>query len=1098
VAFGAIDLFSGSKSITGSNLWQVDKNPLMQLDEGVEDIVGKQATQVGDFMMTSILNSLDAMLGIPPSKPSSPPTSTTQWTDVVQWVNDFLGFFGLSSVGSTTGGSSSSTPGSVDWNSWSSILAYVENLLWPTNKVAPIVTDPNSSAGVAGFVPIENLAVEILGELIGGAQGVIDAILNSVGIPPGSGTENQVNQYFTDLLNMFGNPNLTNASYSATQSTINFIEQMLAPTNLLAPLEQLFPGVFTVPGQNIPGLDASKITTGVFANSFIPGLEQTWNAGINALLGSGSGLEGFATALQNIPGDNLIGTIAAQLISGTLSALTIPGLDATVITSGQFPQTMISELPSQLNNILGQLSAPFDPSLTPNLSIYALGNFSPNLLVNPTYPDASSVNDPTGNWVWSGVSHTLDGSGSVMVTADATDLVLPVGAIIPVSPGQSLTCSHWLTWSDVTGTGLCFTLSLDTFTGGAAVGNVALQSVNNPAPSSAGWVELSGGYAVPPSGVDGVQLVLEVTAACVSGTVHWDDGSVQKTQLMAQSWMAGLTGDINNLYSGLSVTAAQTDMISLVNTLGLGSYSTVGAALAGITQRLTGINIAGLLDASWLTNILNIPLLPASAIPPIDATKVVTGTLSASTMPVVTVSTTNAAGHTVIPDVQTIFNGLVNSWSGLNSDLNFLMAEANVAMTSMFGNIITNSVTGQNNSQLSAGLSNSGVAQTVNFANYADNTLGSPPTATPPGPGFVITYGLGPDAGSVGTPGSSSLNITGGLAHWNVVPDGNRIALAMYPTPTLTGFQRLGATVGSGPTMSGGVSGANYIIARANGSGAPGTAIPTDYVYAKFYAVGLLSYAADLGCVVGGVRHVWVTGIPMPINANNWLQCGTAANPRQFQIISGTNPVYTYTDAAAQSAYDTSHQFWGFGGLVASNGNAFPGDGAGVSAADDQPPTTKGSHASMYRANSSTPVALPGGGSGVTQPVQLPTNFFDSPGGNISPDFAAGPNLNLAAGTFTATYEGTYMINARVRFSSSVSAVIYLGLFVNNSLHKYGAQAPDNNAYIVQGAWSVYLRAGDTVSIATFSTGLTVNILTGAANGAETYFDISLANLSLN
>ena len=74
-------------------------------------------------------------------------------------------------------------------------------------------------------------------------------------------------------------------------------------------------------GPSIPGLDVSKIITGVFGTGFIP----------------------------NLP--------AGQITSGTFGAGLIPGIDASKIITGQFGTGLIPNLPiSQILTLPGQLA----------------------------------------------------------------------------------------------------------------------------------------------------------------------------------------------------------------------------------------------------------------------------------------------------------------------------------------------------------------------------------------------------------------------------------------------------------------------------------------------------------------------------------------------------------------------------------------------------------------------------------------------------------------------------------------------------------------------------------------------------------------------
>lgn len=141
-------------------------------------------------------------------------------------------------------------------------------------------------------------------------------------------------------------------------------------------------GLLTFLGSLIPGLDASKITSGQFPQSMIVGLVTALatSAGevideiVNILTGSsGSGfdLTALGAALQAIPSAFLTGVLSgglipgldaskiisgifgtglipgldvSKIISGIFGAGFIPGLDTSKITSGTFAQSMVAGL----------------------------------------------------------------------------------------------------------------------------------------------------------------------------------------------------------------------------------------------------------------------------------------------------------------------------------------------------------------------------------------------------------------------------------------------------------------------------------------------------------------------------------------------------------------------------------------------------------------------------------------------------------------------------------------------------------------------------------------------------------------------------------
>ena len=125
----------------------------------------------------------------------------------------------------------------------------------------------------------------------------------------------------------------------------------------------------------IPGLDASKIVSGLFSIGRIDGLQANLDAldaaigaipGAQELIdkicnalgipGTGHNASDVFTALSNIPGGNIVGAIAASLISGLLNITNIPGLDASKIVSGTISQAFLNITSIAASIVTGALS----------------------------------------------------------------------------------------------------------------------------------------------------------------------------------------------------------------------------------------------------------------------------------------------------------------------------------------------------------------------------------------------------------------------------------------------------------------------------------------------------------------------------------------------------------------------------------------------------------------------------------------------------------------------------------------------------------------------------------------------------------------------
>jgi hypothetical protein len=628
----------------------------------------------------------------------------------------------------------------------------------------------------------------------------------------------------------------------------------------------------------------------------------------------------------------------------------------------------IVAIPAEI--ITGVLSA----FMMPLVPVSSVGNTNPNLLANPNFTSSVSVSGQ-GVWTWDGtVTHTADGSGSVSVSCDGTPKALLTDPVIAVSAGQTLACSMWLQWAGVAGAGECFALSIATYLGTNLVATTEIENVSNPA-ASATWLQLTGSYTIPSSGVDGCRLQLSILPAATAGTVHWDDGVVQKTQLMAESWTAGLPGDLNNLGTGVSANAAN------------------------LTGSLSGI-----------TNFLG---------------------------------------------------GLLNPISGANQ------TQANAAMQNIYSAVMQNAQALLGITSITKGQNNSGMSATVNFSGYPAGPLPSI---------FTVNY-----SGA----GTSTIGVdAAGFAHWNAVADANRSAICVFNAETsMSDYQIVGQTLASYTQ-----GGANYILARMSPDGA-------NYVYAKFTATptffGLgLEYDVELGCIVAGTKTVWVTPTQVPSPNNNWLVAGTTASGRQFQVISGSQPVVTYLDSANTSQMGSGYRNSGFGGdVVVSGGAAYaPGDAAGWSVADNLPPSVVGSSFRQYRTLTTT-VTL-----SATGYQLLPASFFTNVD-YITNDLT----LNVTTNALTISIEGTYFIHCRYKINTlayQCDPAIYKNGVVLKRLGADFGTAAGFYGSAVDGACQAYLKAGDVLQAGAWVQVGSDAILQGEATGEECYWEVSLLNRS--
>lgn len=146
---------------------------------------------------------------------------------------------------------------------------------------------------------------------------------------------------------------------------------------------------------------------------------------------------------------------------------------------------------------------------------------------------------------------------------------------------------------------------------------------------------------------------------------------------------------------------------------------------------------------------------------------------------------------------------------------------------------------------------------------------------------FTVTYS---------GPGTSTIGIKSGQAQWAITSNSDRDAKIIFNSPTDTDFQILRGTMAS-PPQKGGNSGSPKFsaIARVSEDG-------LDYIFARAYSTGLLSYRCEFGCSVNGVETVWQSNIPLKWSMDMAVVCGVGTNEREYQVWSGTTLVTSYTE----------------------------------------------------------------------------------------------------------------------------------------------------------------------------------------------------------
>lgn len=488
-----------------------------------------------------------------------------------------------------------------------------------------------------------------------GVNGPANIFAWPMSAPPIAGQWTKVSGYITipagyDVLYPYFeiyNPGGSTNAYYIDDVTIheetasqNIISQLFGSSSILS----------TILGAVIPGLDASKITSGAFAQSQITGLPALLSAFpggniVGTLLSSvipgldASKVTSGTFGLSQLPTSVLttISGVATSLLTGVLGAGQVPGLDASKITSGAFPLGMISGLLSG-GIITNSLLAPF-------LGMLGAGGFVPasavgsgattNLLANPSFTSSIANWSPHADVLY---THTWDGTeghsalGSLKnVSIDTnTGMWSPIfSESIPVEPGQSITTSFWYKWTGATlnpGNDPAVGTYLTWYDSAGAWISDTNTTWNGFATTSGGWSQIQAPATVVPANAKYVQVQLADWLP-LGGTIWFDDvvfiksGAIPQQMLsitsIASSILTGVIGtslipglDASKIISGTfaeSVTGLTNVWSTIVTALGGGGGTTQSAAQTNLTTlngRVTTLEGVGVItqytvNATW-------------------------------------------------------------------------------------------------------------------------------------------------------------------------------------------------------------------------------------------------------------------------------------------------------------------------------------------------------------------------------------------------------------------------------------------------------------------------------------------------------------------
>lgn len=855
---------------------------------------------------------------------------------------------------------------------------FINDMLGPTGKLAQLVGGVLSAANIPGLDAtkiisglfsqsmVNNLEADLAAINTDLANAGTDwtALVNAFFAGDTAGVQADFNDLARNLMALLGNPTLNTptTSFDPVAQVTDFINSVIGPTGLLA---QLVGGL--LPGTVIPGLDASKITSGLFSQAQITGLTSS----LNALLPTTT-YQSLVDAIANSLGhsgtghtwsdiETYFGIIPAANLTGTLSATAIPGLDATKIVSGLFPQSMVNGLEAALAsagadwaamvqafvagdatgtqadfnnlvaNLMGMLGSPnllpagtFDPLAATTNALETVwtpagaltswseipanlwSGLSPfntqNLLPDGSFNNANFV-DGAGVWTFDPtLDHTgVAGSGSVKVTADGNPKEL-ISVPVKVTAAQPVTVGTFAKWSGVTaGAGNTMTLTVQCYNAAdVLINDAVVQSVQAPGATSTGF-----------SGHDQNGAALTAT----SGWVH----------------LSGtFTTPANTNYVRLSirveaVVSAGTVhfddcllMIPLIDAALLGNMTNIPEILQESITGLTDLwnswtgtpnptpttnilqqSIDGL-TALW-TNVFGTPSpTPTTPITPASIGQALNqGSIQADLQ---ALGQLFFGGHTVGPAVlaAALPNIAAGSGPGQSSDLLSHLNTVASAAGATGGTAVTAAAQGM---QL---ITNTLSSVSAQLQQTATQQAG----ATNSGQSFFVYFPAYESGGWASVPVNTTYgNIPGTSSHGTGTFIINSSGYAAWNA--VTNGDVAGIAIYNG---NGGQAYTDTVYQKINaslaglpsGGNAKNFAVsranaitnPSDYVYGVVYLNTSFQLIWELGCYIGGNQHVWGTGTVSTVNLNFTFYAGVGNNPNRYQGYSGSTLVFDHVNVS--------------------------------------------------------------------------------------------------------------------------------------------------------------------------------------------------------
>ena len=520
---GAIDIKSGSNSLSGANLFYADKNPLNQLFQGVDDVLGHQAHSAGqaflDYVHQIVQELIKAIVGLP-SEILQGVLST-----IAPLLQDVSTYFG--NIEKFLGGLN---PLSALFDVATAAEQFVNNVLSGTGlltdaqQVYTFLSNLFAQVNIAAndFISAATHLLKTIvdnlfhADLRNAVINFVQSVLNP--IPGGGGGP-------LPSLGVFGNAVVSFAEDGTATivAGINDLGQGIAKVaeTGLSDTQHLFNQIGIAFGQDVSqGLDAaeqffSSIPSGNVLAQLASGaganigdaVQQTIDAGANALAGSGFSLSNQAFSQISNYGNTLLSYLGFSPAAPNSQP---GGLSEVALTGQTFLNQRATTKPPSLN-VDPSLDAVFHLTDVKTSTTLPLTTVSPGTSVVGfiTTPDAGVKNDIA----WLGYPTTLANITGVYVNVYQMSNVQTISLGNPTGGTYTLSFAGYTTallqWSDTAAT--------------VAAALAALTKINAPDVSVTGssstsfTVTLTGALSGNPSPANG-GLAITINSSLTGGT----------------------------------------------------------------------------------------------------------------------------------------------------------------------------------------------------------------------------------------------------------------------------------------------------------------------------------------------------------------------------------------------------------------------------------------------------------------------------------------------------------------------------------------------------------------------------------------------------